>query len=120
MDEKNKIDIREVYDLRDFHIPDYDEDNEVDLRFGDNESHIVKIGDHWYYIHISEWGSIAKISEEEAKKAMSDTSFKCVICGEKAVIWHEYNYKVGNHLNGDPEDGHFPVPPEQSDNKEVD
>ena len=58
---------------------------------------------------------------EKDKKIISEMSgaFKCVICGERADIWYEYGYEYGDHINGEPEDGHFPVPPEQTDDDEV-
>ena len=45
---------------------------EINLRSDENDNHIVKIGDNWYHIFISEWGSIARISQEEAQKFIGE------------------------------------------------
>ena len=49
----------------------------------------------------------------------SEGTFKCVKCGKDADIRYVGGYEFARHINGEPEDGHFPVPPEQTDDDEV-
>ena len=45
----------------------------------------------------------------------SEGAFKCVKCGKDADVWYVNGYEFVRHINGEPEDGHLPVLPEQTD-----
>ena len=49
----------------------------------------------------------------------SEGTFKCVKCGKDADIRYVGGYEFVRHINGEPEDGHFPESPEQTDDDEV-
>ena len=71
------LDIREIHPMRrssklsptEFYP---DSSFEVDLNDEKHENQIVKIGENWYCIFISEFGTISRISEEEAKKFIAE------------------------------------------------
>ena len=45
---------------------------EIDLNDEKHENLIVKIGENWYCLFISEYGTISRISEEEARKYIEE------------------------------------------------
>jgi hypothetical protein len=73
------LDIREIHPMKinskssssdPFPFPDSLFD--IDLKDEKHESQIVKIGENWYHIFITEYGSISRISEEEARKYIEE------------------------------------------------
>ncbi len=73
------LDIREIHPMKinlkpsssdPFPFPDSLFD--IDLKDEKHENQIVKIGENWYRIFITEYGSISRISEEEARKYIEE------------------------------------------------
>lgn len=47
-------------------------------------------------------------------------TFKCTICDKEADIWYEYGVEHYEHMEDEPDDGHWPTPPEQEEEEEED